>query len=592
MAQPKLTARDLRAALDDIGERFRNLSLDDRFVLWFLRAYVTESEDRAAEAISGGARDKGIDALFIDDAARAIFVVQGKYHKEVGQTTEKRADVVSLAEIAHRLSEPTGKLFSEFLSKADGYVAERLKEARKRVINSNYRIWLYFVTLGNVSASTRKDAQSLVRTLRRDATIEVIDGRRAMLLFRDYLDGVAPPIPTLDLEMEQGAHVTVNGVSQRYDDKNNIESWVFSMRGDAVASLYERAGVRLFARNIRGFLGSKTAVNQRMVATLEREPDRFFYYNNGITILCDEAIKKSRKGKDILQVSNPQVINGQQTTRTLADFPEDARKASVLVKVIQVARDETDTADRFEGLVSPIVAGTNRQNSIRPSDLMSNDRIQIDIDRSLRNLGYVYIRKRQTKTELKRAVGGKHFRFVKKEEFAQAVAACDLDPIVARTSREKLFEEDKLYKRVFPNSDPDFYLPRYHLMREVAYCARGNRQRREARWLVLNLLWSKLALHVRSARNARAFRIQCERQDADLVSHLNRAVERAFVIALKFYRENRGKGTEAVDVATFFKSKRSTAKAFLGFWHDSSQADRQFERHFSKAVAAIRQFEA
>lgn len=145
------------------------------------------------------------------------------------------------------------------------------------------------------------------------------------------MDGVAPPIPGLDLEMEKSPTVTVNGVSQRYDNQNNIESWVFSMRGDAVAEMFDYAGVRLFARNIRGFLGAKTVVNEGMLATLNTEPDRFIDYNNGVTILCDEATKKSRKGKDILAVSNPQVINGQQTTRTLASRPDLASKASVLV---------------------------------------------------------------------------------------------------------------------------------------------------------------------------------------------------------------------------------------------------------------------
>jgi hypothetical protein len=47
---------------------------------------------------------------------------------------------------------------------------------------------------------------------------------------------------------------------------------------------------------------------------------------------------------------------------------------------------------------------------------------------------------------------------------AQAVAGCDLDPYIIRSGRDKLFEEE-LYSQVFPNSDPDFYLPRFRLMR-------------------------------------------------------------------------------------------------------------------------------
>ena len=43
----------------------------------------------------------------------------------------------------------------------------------------------------------------------------------------------------------------------------------------------------------------------------------------------------------------------------------------------------------------------------------------------MRKLGYAYLRKRQTKGEAKALMGGKSFRYIKKEQFAQAVAACD-----------------------------------------------------------------------------------------------------------------------------------------------------------------------
>jgi hypothetical protein len=40
------------------------------------------------------------------------------------------------------------------------------------------------------------------------------------------------------------------------------------------------------------------------------------------------------------------------------------------------------------------------------------------------------------------------YHLLKKEELAQAVAGTDLDPIIIRSGREKLFAEDR-YKSVF-----------------------------------------------------------------------------------------------------------------------------------------------
>jgi hypothetical protein len=207
---------------------------------------------------------------------------------------------------------------------------------------------------------------------------------------RDYLDGVAPPIPSLDLVMESGHGISVNGILQRYDARSKIESWVFSMQGDAIGDLYETGGKRLFARNIRGFLGESTNVNRSMEYTLRDEPERFFYFNNGITILCDEAQKVSFQGRDVLRVSNPQIINGQQTTRTLSRRASEARKASVIVRVLQVPRGGSNGDDEFDALVSQIVEGTNWQNSIRPSDLVANGRRQVELQRELRKRGYLH----------------------------------------------------------------------------------------------------------------------------------------------------------------------------------------------------------
>jgi len=394
----------------------------------------------------------------------------------------------------------------------------------------------------------------------------------------------------LDLEIEAGSGITVNGVAQRYDQSTKIESWVFSMRGDAVAGLFEKAGRRLFARNIRGFMGMKTAVNQEMIETLENEPERFFYYNNGITIVCDAAERKAAEGRDIMTVGNPQVINGQQTTRTLATHPQLAAKASVLVKVIRVPRQLEGDGEVFDDLISRIVQGTNWQNAIKQSDLMANDRRQIDLERSLRKVSYRYLRKRQSKGEVRAMVGRGQFYLVSKEELAQAVAGCDLDPYIIRSGREKLFGED-LYSQVFPNSDPNYFLPRYRLMKEVSWASKGVPERGYAKWLVLNFMWSQISPMVRGPQKSRSFRRMCERQHDNLVVPLNRAINSAFTQALKFFRANRGTGEAAQDISTFFRSRRELHKQFRKVWRDAPTGRRRaFDNALCRVQDAIASF--
>lgn len=575
--------KDLQQQIKEYGKTYHTFKEEDLFTLWFLRAYVVENEQEAAKAVVNGSNDKGVDGIYIDDNAKAVFVVQAKYRKQLQKAAEKEADVMQFAAMGQVLGNYDTTSFKKFIEGADALVHARLSEARQKIEKMDYKLWLYYVTLGKCSPSIRKNVEGIVKKSGIDCSLEILDGKRVMVLFHDFLDGVAPPIPTLDLEMEKGAKISVNGIMQRYDKLGEIESWAFPMRGSDIGSLYEASGVRLFARNIRGFLGKSTKVNSSMKATLEKEPENFFYYNNGVTIICDHAKKESEKGRDILRVSNPQIINGQQTTRTLAALPIQAGKASVLVKVIQVPRDIQDQKDGFESLISAIVQGTNWQHPVKQSDLVVNDRKQIEIERELRKLGYLYLRKRQSKSEAKRAVNVKYLKTVTKEDIARAVAGCEMDPRVVRMGLENLFSE-KEYENIFPNNDPNYYLPRYWLMWHVNKFSPSHKEGGVSRWMVLNFMWSRLEFMVKASKNAVAFRKLCEGKEPSLHADLKKAIDKVFIVVRKYYSKNKGTMT----FLDFFKSQKGRANEFQQFWNASTNnTAEQFDKLMTRVQKAI-----
>jgi hypothetical protein len=269
-AAARLGMDDLRRELGEFRERYHTFGDDELFVLWFLRAFVTDSEADAAAALCGGAGDKSVDAVLIDDPARIVFLVQGKYRKELSSKPEKRNDVTAFAQLAVDVTGDASG-FATLTKDMAPEVSSKLEAARNRVTRRGYALQLYYVTTGLCSASLQEEAGRIVRGARVEAAFHLLDGAAAMLLLSDYLDGVAPPVPSLDLEIESGGGVRTDGIFHRYDSKTDIESWVFSMTNDAVAGLFERAGTRLFARNVRGFLGS-TEINRGMETTLARSP--------------------------------------------------------------------------------------------------------------------------------------------------------------------------------------------------------------------------------------------------------------------------------------------------------------------------------
>jgi len=277
-------------------------------------------------------------------------------------------------------------------------------------------------------------------------------------------------------------------------------------------------------------------------------------------------------------VINPQMINGQQTTRTLHGQDSLNQRASILVRVIAVRRDTDGGGDDFETLVSRIVAATNSQNAIRPSDLMANDRIQIQIQRELRKLGYHYIRKRQSKGEAKREPGMQFRYFITKEELAQAVAACEFDPKLLREGKERLFEE-RYYGSIFSYSNPLHYLAPYWLVKKVSSTAKGFPERAYAKWLVVHFMWSQLVKIIQGSAKSDRFRRECERS-GKAVPPLVQAIDIGFTAALRFYRHSRGKGKRAIDVSSFFRLA-GLHHQFESFWRASGKISR---RNFVKAL--------
>ncbi len=593
------TIEDLQQEVAAFRDRFPNLTDEKLFVVWFLRARVTECEDAAADAVCDGPKDKNIDAVLIDDATKSVFIVQGKYRKTPGVRPEKPNDVRSFAQIS-RLIHGSDKQYDEYCTQMAGEVEAKLSDARKRILGRGYGLQLYYVTLGRCSSTLVREGEQIARNAGKNTSMDVIDGRQILTVLEDYLNGVAPPVPSLDLEIESGNGVEVKGILQRFDRETGIESWVFPMASPAVASLVERAGQRLFARNIRGFLGN-TEINKEIENTLKSKPQYFWYYNNGITIVCDRAEEIRSQGRQVLRVGNPQVINGQQTSRTLHQHGSKASRASTLVKVIRVPRSSEGDFDKFDLLVSDIVSATNWQNKIVPSDLRANDRRQIMLERELRKIGYWYIRKRQTKGEAKRMASSQRYVMLKKEELAQAVAGCELDPVIPRTQREGLFE-DRLYPRIFSSKDPWYYLTRYRLLREVKRHSRGTPDN-DAKWLVLHTVWEKIAPTVRSRAAAGHFSKSGDQEDC--IRHLSKAINAVFLAAKQFYHANkraipkvtvqRSDGPLGVsrhrkgyvDVPTFFK-RRGLHVQFAPFW-ERSPGFRRFERAIGAFAAAVEQ---
>lgn len=150
--------------------------------------------------------------------------------------------------------------------------------------------------------------------------------------------------------------------------------------------------VGILYENVRGYL-SNSKYNKSIVKTLRECPNKFFVFNNGITLTAKnvKAEPKNANKKYTFTLDDMQIVNGGQTLRSIYKFKEEEfdeeklENASVLVRIFK-------TEDNDE-LINEIAEYTNSQNAISDADLKSINKIQIKIEKFLYTHGIDYIRK-------------------------------------------------------------------------------------------------------------------------------------------------------------------------------------------------------
>ena len=186
-------------------------------------------------------------------------------------------------------------------------------------------IW---VTLGKVPKPVRAEATANLESAHVGAELLFYDGNDCCRIF-DAFTYLVPAIPFVD-----ALQVTSRMASR--DEKERIESVVFPLPLVQLQDMYAAHKERLFARNVRLWKGEKAPVNREIDRSLSARPQHFFYLNNGLTVIASGVeVRDSRKpGHHDVRIFEPQIINGQQTTRTVAFSKAGLSAGSVLTRVI------------------------------------------------------------------------------------------------------------------------------------------------------------------------------------------------------------------------------------------------------------------
>lgn len=169
------------------------------------------------------------------------------------------------------------------------------------------------------------------------------------------------------------------------DPDADYEYALTAIPGQLIRDLYLRFGSRLLEANVRTFLGNKKAVNKGIVETLRKEPEHFLAFNNGLVLVCDEAIFE-RAGDGNLGLSflkGLQIVNGGQTTSSIYFASRDDRSIDlshvmVPAKIIILKGSQDDARER---LISNVSRYANSQNAVKMSDLSANRPFHVQLEK-------------------------------------------------------------------------------------------------------------------------------------------------------------------------------------------------------------------
>lgn len=162
---------------------------------------------------------------------------------------------------------------------------------------------------------------------------------------------------------------------------DEYQSYLTIFPGRLLAHIYELYGPRLLELNVRSFLQTRGKVNAGIQTTLRDEPNRFFAFNNGISLTAGSVeISENR----IMAISDVQIVNGGQTTASLyhAISRTDTELSGVEVQAkLTVVNQKVRTE-----LAPKISMYSNSQNPVRMADFSANDEFHVELEKISRVL--------------------------------------------------------------------------------------------------------------------------------------------------------------------------------------------------------------
>lgn len=369
------------------------------FNYWVLDKLFYEDEELIEEKIVEY-HDLGIDAYEIYEETKDIYLIQNKYYTDATTITAEYVKNDFLLRAISALENGTYKKSDELQNAFTKYKN-----------NSEFTVHLQLFVTNNKHC---KEADDYVKNFNLEhpkyhAKIYYLDD-----IEERYFNEVKQIKKNISVKIEsinKGTILNIN--TDDYKLENVLDARYVLTPVASIYRLYRESiekNYPIFDKNIREYLGNR-GINKNIYTTLLDKEDRknFFYYNNGITIICESMTKINTQTSDchmnaFFKIENPQIVNGCQTVNSIYEalknvdptiLEKEYKDTFVMLKILEI-----DRADLQEDkLYKDIVKYNNSQNSIDEKTFVANTGIFIRLQQVFEEKGFLLLIKQSDKNK-------------------------------------------------------------------------------------------------------------------------------------------------------------------------------------------------
>ena len=351
-----------------------NIKKDEwAFNYWVLDKFFYEDEELIEDKIIDY-NDMGVDAYEIYEDTKELYLIQNKYYNDSSKLSAEYVKndfllrpITALENGTYRKSVEVQDFFSKYKNHDD------------------FTVYLQIYVTNN---NRCEDAEEYVKKFNTGHP-----KYRASIFYLDdikekYYGDIKQNKQNLEVQIHsvnKGTILNINTDDYKLENVLDAKyvftpvSTIFRLYRDSIEKNYP-----IFDMNIREYLGNK-GVNKKIYETLLDPEDRknFFYYNNGITMICDKmsSVETRSFGNNInavFNVKNPQIVNGCQTVNSIyealknvdpRELEQNYKDTFVMLKILQINREN----EYEEILYKNIVTYNNSQNSIDEKTFVANN---------------------------------------------------------------------------------------------------------------------------------------------------------------------------------------------------------------------------